>query len=165
MTTDMVVRRLAGSEEAEECARLMAATDPWITLGRDYPACLNVIQHPAREVYIAKDESGIAGFIVVCLVGAFVGYIQTVLVVPDRQKKGIGSRLVAFAEDRIFRESPNSFLCVSSFNVQARRLYERLGYKYVGELTDYIVSGYSELLFRKTRGPLQGFQPLREATS
>ena len=133
----------------------MANTDPWITLGRGYDACARVIQDPTREVYVAENESGIAGFIVLCMVGAFVGYIQTVLVAPDQQGQGIGSKLVAHAEERIFSESPNAFLCVSSFNSGARRLYERLGYRYVGELNDYIVRGHSELLFRKTRGPLK----------
>jgi len=137
----------------------MANTDPWITLGRGYDACAQLIQDSTREVYVAENESGIAGFIVLCMVGAFVGYIQTVLVAPNQQGQGIGSKLVAYAEDRIFSESPNAFLCVSSFNSAARRLYERLGYRYVGELNDYLVPGHSELLFRKTRGPWSDFKP------
>lgn len=48
-------------------------------------------------------------------------------------------------------------MCVSSFNVAARRLYERVGYQVIGELTNYIVQGHSEFLLRKTRGPLTGF--------
>ena len=72
--------------------------------------------------------------------------------------RGVGRRLLAFAEERIFRESPNVFLCVSSFNAGARRLYLRLGYELIGELKDYIVRGHSELLMRKTRGPLREFQ-------
>jgi len=67
----------------------------------------------------------------------------------------LGRQLIAFAEERIFRESPNVFLCVSSFNSDARRLYERLGYELIGELRDYLVRGSSELLMRKTIGPLQ----------
>ena len=34
---------------------------------------------------------------------------------------------MAWAEARILRESPNVFICVSSFNPDARRLYERQG--------------------------------------
>jgi ribosomal protein S18 acetylase RimI-like enzyme len=157
MATEVTIRRLASTEEADQCARLMAGTDPWVTLGRGYESSLRIIEDPSREVYLAEDEAGLAGFIILCMVGAFIGYIQTVLVAPDRQGKGIGSQLVAFAEDRIFTESPNAFLCVSSFNAGARRLYERLGYQYVGELTDYVVRGHSELLFRKTRGPWNAF--------
>lgn len=135
----------------------MAGTDPWVTLGRGYEASLRIIKDPSREVYAAVDEEGLAGFLILCMAGAFVGYIQTVVVSSERRRRGIGSQLVAFAEDRIFRQSPNVFLCVSSFNAGARRLYERLGYEYVGELSDYIVRGHSELLFRKTRGPWNDF--------
>jgi ribosomal protein S18 acetylase RimI-like enzyme len=49
-------------------------------------------------------------------------------------------------------------MCVSSFNTDAQRLYERLGYQRIGELTDYIVAGQSEILLRKTIGPLTGFR-------
>ena len=157
----MDIRPLASDEEAAQCARMMAATDPWITLGRGYEASLERIKDPSREVYVAIDGSGLAGCLILCMTGAFVGYIQTVIVAPDAQGKGIGSRLVEFAEDRIFKESPNAFLCVSSFNSGARRLYERLGYQYVGELTDYIVVGHSELLFRKTRGPWSDYTASR----
>jgi ribosomal protein S18 acetylase RimI-like enzyme len=65
--------------------------------------------------------------------------------------------MVAFAEQRILKASPNVFMCVSSFNHDARRLYERLGYRVVGELTDYLVHGHSEILLRKTTGPMAGF--------
>ena len=37
--------------------------------------------------------------------------------------------------------------------------YVYLGYTYVGVLTDYIVRGHDELLFRKTRGPLTELTP------
>jgi ribosomal protein S18 acetylase RimI-like enzyme len=154
----MRIRPLATAEEAEECAHLMSSTDPWITLGRDFDSSLKVVSDPSREVYVAEDEAGIAGLIVLSMTGVLTGYIQTVLVAPDRQGKGIGSQLVAFAEERIFKDSPNAFLCVSSFNPNARRLYERLGYRYVGELTDFIVRGHSELLYRKTRGPWASFR-------
>ena len=69
--------------------------------------------------------------------------------------QGLGSRLIAFTEERIFRDHPNVFLCVSGFNHAARRLYERLGYTCIGELKDYVVQDQSEWLYRKTRGPLE----------
>ncbi|HYF40630.1 MAG TPA: N-acetyltransferase, partial [Gemmatimonadales bacterium] len=87
----------------------------------------------------------------------FVGYIQTICVHPDQRGRGLGSRMLEFAERRILGEFPNIFMCVSSFNHRARRLYERLGYKVVGELTDYIVAGHSEILLRKSVAPLSEF--------
>jgi ribosomal protein S18 acetylase RimI-like enzyme len=108
-------------------------------------------------VYLARDKTGVLGFLILCLTGAFVGYIQTICIDPRSRGLGLGSRLLEFAEQRIRRISPNIFMCVSSFNVGARRLYQRHGYEVVGELTDYIVEGYSEILLRKTFGPLASF--------
>lgn len=153
----VVIRRLEGRAEAEACARLMAGTEPWITLGRDEAACLALMQHPDREQYVALEAGTVVGLLVLSLRGALSGYLQSVCVAPAARGRGVGTALVRFAEARIFREFPNVLLCVSSFNDGARRLYERMGYTYVGELTDYIVRGHSELLYRKTIGPLAGF--------
>ena len=155
----LLVRPLAGDAEARLCAQWMAESEPWRTLGRDEAAAYRIVRAPDREVLVAEDGAGPAGFVILCLVGAFVGYVQTICIAPERRGRGLGTRLLAFAEERIFRVSPNVFLCVSSFNADARRLYERQGYAYVGELTDYLVRGHAELLFRKTRGPWAGFTP------
>lgn len=156
-TPTLSIARLNNDSDARTCASLMTASEPWVTLGRSYEASLRIVQDSTREVYVARDEGGVAGFLILCMNGAFVGYIQTIVVHPDRRGQGLGTRLVQFAEQRILQQSPNIFMCVSSFNHQARRLYERLGYRVVGELTDYIVRGHSELLLRKTVGPLTGF--------
>jgi [ribosomal protein S18]-alanine N-acetyltransferase len=152
-----VMTRMQTDADARACAQLMATSEPWLTLGREFEASLRIVQDPTREVYLAWDGDEIAGFVILCMTGAFVGYIQTVCIHPDRRGQGLGSRLVAFAEERILRESPNIFMCVSSFNEGAKRLYQRLGYQVVGELTDYIVRGHSEILLRKTVGPLATF--------
>jgi [ribosomal protein S18]-alanine N-acetyltransferase len=157
--TDWSISRLEREADARECARLMASSEPWLTLGRSYDTSLHIIQDPTREVFILRGEGKLAGFLILCMTGAFVGYIQTICIHPDHRGQGLGSKLVTFAEQRIFRESPNVFMCVSSFNQDARRLYERLGYQVVGELTDYIVRGHSEILLRKTIGPLTTLLP------
>ena len=150
---------MGGPEEVEWGARLLSGSEPWITLGRSEEASRKLLSDPEKERYVAFDDGQRAGLLVLNMKGAFVGYIQTVCVAPERRGRGIGTRLVRFAEERVFRDSPNVFLCVSSFNADARRLYERLGYHLDGELTDYIVRGHSELLMRKSRGPLAGYRP------
>lgn len=155
------IRPLADDVEAEACARLMAASDPWITLKRGYEESLAIVRRPGREVYVARDDGAFAGFIILNMQGALTGYIQTVGVAETARGRGVGTQLVAFAEARIFREHPNVFLCVSSFNTGARRLYERLGYTVIGEIPDFLVAGYSEFLLRKTRGPIAGYAPSR----
>ena len=152
--TALAIRPLETREEAEACARMMAGTEPWITLRRDYEACLRVMLDETRERYVAYRGDRLAGLQILNVRGAFVGYIQTVCAAPELRGTGVGTELVRFAEERLFREFKNVFICVSDFNHGARRLYERLGFRLVGELTDYVVAGHSELLLRKTRGPL-----------
>jgi ribosomal protein S18 acetylase RimI-like enzyme len=151
---DWPMTSLQTEEEARSCARMMASSEPWLTLGRTYEQSLAIIRDPTREVYLLRQDGAIAGFLILCMTGAFIGYIQTVCIHPAHRGRGLGSRLVALAEQRILSEVPNVFMCVSSFNHDARRLYERLGYHVVGELTDYIVRGHSEILLRKSIGPL-----------
>ncbi len=150
------IRALGGEDEARRCAEMMCATEPWITIGRDFDESLALVRDPTREVYVAADGNQILGFIILNLRGAFIGYIQTICVEERARGRGVGTRLVEFAERRIFAVSPNVFLCVSSFNPRARALYEHLGYELVGELKDYLIEGASELLMRKTIGPIRG---------
>ena len=53
--------------------------------------------------------------------------------------------------------SPNIFICVSSFNNAAIRLYKEFGFKLIGELDNFVKDGFTELLFRKTVGPMMGY--------
>lgn len=145
--------------DREACARMMCTSDPWVTLGRTYERCLTAVSDPARELYVAHSGAEPTGFILLTMQGQFPGYITSVCVAASARGSGLGSQLVAYAERRIHRESPNVFLCVSSFNPDARRLYERLGFEFVGTLKDFLVEGYDELLFRKTIGPWSTFTP------
>lgn len=151
------IRPLSTTREEELCAEMMAASEPWITLGRDYEGSLKILRNPARESYVAYRGEELAGFLILITQGAFVGYIATVCVAPSFRGSGAGTELVRFAEERIFAISPNVFLCVSSFNERAKKLYARLGYKVVGELENYLVAGHSEILMRKTIGPVRDF--------
>ena len=151
----LTIRPLGEDADARRCARLMSSSEPWITLGRGYEESLALLNDPTRESYVARLGNEFVGFVILSMAGAFTGYIQTICVGPEYQSRGIGRELIAFAEKRIWRDSPNVFMCVSDFNPRARRLYERLGYRVVGELTDYVVKGRSEILMRKSKGPLR----------
>jgi ribosomal protein S18 acetylase RimI-like enzyme len=152
------IRRLEGADQAHACAQMMANSEPWITLRRTYDDSIVMLNDPIREVYVGIVEETVVGFLILRMDGAFVGYIQTVAVEPGWRGRGVGTRLIECAEERIFRDSPNVFINASSFNPGAQRLYERLGYEVVGELKDYIVPGHSEMLLRKTIGPLVEFR-------
>jgi hypothetical protein len=96
-----------------------------------------------------------AGFLIISMQGAFVGYVQLLGVADKFRGQGVGRELIGFAEQRIFRETPNVFICVSDFNQEAQRFYAKAGYQRVGELRDFIVAGRAEFLLRKTIGPIR----------
>ena len=64
-----------------------------------------------------------------------------------------------FAGALVFARQPNFFLMVSDSKLDAQRFYRRLGYQVVGELNDYLVAGRSEILMRKSLGPIRGYSP------
>jgi ribosomal protein S18 acetylase RimI-like enzyme len=138
----------------------MATSEPWITLGRDYDASLAVVRNPDREVWVAIAEDRVVGFVVLAMRGGFPGYIQSIGVHEEWRSRRVGSVLLSRVESRVFEETPNVFLCVSSFNPRARRFYEANGYGHVGTIPDYVVPGHDELIMRKSVGPLATFHRL-----
>ena len=150
----------ANRSECEAAARLMSSTEPWITLGRKFENTIVSVTNPHFEVSIAHAAGEVVGLVIIAInVPLIRGYIAGLAVHKDWRSRGVGTQLMRFAEDRIRRDSPNVFLCVSSFNPDARRFYERLGFTQCGELKELIVPGHSEILMRKTTGPWSTFVP------
>ena len=83
------------------------------------------------------------------------GYVRTVAVAPETRRRGVGRRLMDAVEGEIFNHGPNVFLLVSAWNASAQRFYEVRGYRRVGEIADYVRRGITEVLYRKTLGPIQ----------
>jgi ribosomal protein S18 acetylase RimI-like enzyme len=95
------------------------------------------------------------GFAVLVRYGAAGSpYLASIAVAEGFRNRGIGSQLLAFAENLYQPAARHIFLCVSSFNTRAQALYQRRGYQIVGELKDYVIEGASEILMHKTLRPL-----------
>ncbi len=152
------ITQTTNEETLKACAALMCTTNPWITLQIDFASCLLSTQGSFKEIYIATEGDQLLGFIILQMAGTFKGYIQSICVAPEARGKGVGTALIKYSEEIIFKISPNVFMCVSSFNAEAAKLYEHLGYKKFGELQDFILEGYSEILLRKTIGTLSAFK-------
>ena len=146
---DLEIRKISTHQEAKLCARLMSDSEPWITLKRDYQKSLNLFNNSSKERYIAYLNKQFIGFILLDMKGVFAGYIQSIAVVPKLRIKRIGKELLRFAEKRIFKELENIFMCVSSFNLEAKKMYLKCGYEIIGELKDFVLKGQSEILLRK----------------
>jgi len=141
-----------------ECARLMSETEPWVTLKRTYEDIMTIIEDDTTELHLAALGDAVVGFAIIRMRGAFVGYIQSIVIKPGYRNLGYGNKFMKYLEVRIFSQHANIFICVSSFNLGAKKLYEKLGYETIGEIKDYIVGGYSEILMRKSVAPLSEFK-------
>jgi [ribosomal protein S18]-alanine N-acetyltransferase len=143
------------------CAAIMYKTDPWITLGMNYDDCLKAFDGAYKEVFVLKKDNETAGFVILQTQGSFKGYIQTLAINEAGRGMGYGTLILKFCEEHILKYSPNIFICVSSFNEGAIHLYTKFGFELVGELKNFVKEGFTELLLRKTAGPLAGYIPAK----
>jgi len=138
----------ATEAEREWCAQLMAGSEPWITLRRGLEQCRAVCGRADLRLLVAHEGGVLCGFVLLHPRGvAGSPYIASIAVDPQWRGKGVGSRMLEHVEG--LSASRWIFLCVSSFNAAARRLYERHGYRQVGEFADYVIDGASEILMQK----------------
>ena len=136
-------------EDFEWCARVMASSEPWITLRRDLEGCRAALVRPGTELFVARAQELPVGFILVAPYGlAGSPYVASIAVAAEGRGQGVGSRLLRFAEEH-FAGREHIFLLVSSFNDRAQHFYRQHGYEFIGELKDYVVPGKSELILYK----------------
>jgi ribosomal protein S18 acetylase RimI-like enzyme len=130
------------------CNAIVAVSEPWKTLHEwvDFSAYI-----PLRQAYVCTEGDELAGFIVFTPEPVFArgGYIRAVGVAPGMRRRGIGTLLLAFAEQTISRNCRNAFLCVSSFNRQGQKFYKDQGYIRVGKVPGLILPESSEYIFWK----------------
>jgi ribosomal protein S18 acetylase RimI-like enzyme len=157
LNENIIIRPATDSQDIAVCTQMMSVTDPWITLNIDYEQCLKAFEGKCKEIYVVELENVIAGFVIIQICGTFSGYIQTICIGEAYRGRGFGKKLLHFCEERILKFSPNVFICVSSFNKGAIKLYFEFGFKLVGELDNFVKEGFTELLLRKTVGPRVGY--------
>jgi ribosomal protein S18 acetylase RimI-like enzyme len=112
--------------------------DPAQLIARDAAVLTAVLERPSADavLYVAEDEGGRPiGFIHLTTVDDYytnsdTGHIADVVVSPDASGAGVGSALVAFAEDWA-RARGFALLTLHVFtqNERARALYRRLGFQ------------------------------------
>ena len=77
-------------------------------------------------------------------------YIFNIWIQGDFRHKGIGTRLLAIAEEEAKKRGCGN-ACLETFSYQARPLYERLGYEVFGQLDDF-PPGYTKYFMKKELG-------------
>jgi [ribosomal protein S18]-alanine N-acetyltransferase len=147
---DKITIHEASETERDMASRLLASSEPWITLGITREQCDRNCHDPEYLLYIADFENRPGGIILLDPRGvAGSPYIKSIAVFPEFRGLGVGTELLSYAEELFREKSHHLFICVSSFNHKARKLYERCGYEALCEFKDYIIEGASEILMHK----------------
>ena len=145
-----IVIRPATQDERNWSASLLAGSEPWITLGTTLEQCMKTCHDEEYRVFIAIFGPAPCGVIVIDPRGlAGSPYIKSVVVAKEFRSQGVGAALLNFAEEWLRNNAKHLFLCVSSFNMRARKFYENHGFNPVGELKDYLIPGASEIIMVK----------------
>jgi ribosomal protein S18 acetylase RimI-like enzyme len=152
--TDTLTLRPLISADIPDCARWVAETPLWQRYGVTETSFRERLKDGLANgatIYVAEQAGEVVGFVWFVERGAFNrgGYVQLIGVRPGERSQGAGRALMEFAEKEMFARTRDVFLLVSDFNVAAQRFYQRLGYRQVGVLEDYVVRGVSELIFWK----------------
>jgi ribosomal protein S18 acetylase RimI-like enzyme len=138
-------------------AEAIVVMPPWVVM--KYPA-------DAMERFLATESDTIsryrvaigtetAGVVSVRYPWLKGPYLELLALFPRFQGAGLGTRILVWLEQETVRlEARNLWVCASSFNHGALRLYERYGFQRVATLPNLVVDGYEEILLRKF--PLSG---------
>lgn len=143
--------------DRDALASMLSVSEPWRTLGygtQDWERLFTIVEAGApRESYIIECDGQPSGLAVVRRQFLFGDYLELLAVSPQQRGRGLGRVLLDHVEERTFVRANNLFACVSDFNADARRFYQRQGYEEVGTLPNLLIDGRDEILLRKTTGP------------
>ena len=107
-----------------------------------------------RDVLLVLDNatSGqVQGLAWVIVTRAFddAAYLRLLLVAEEAQRSGAGGWLMAEVEARASARAKHLYFMVTRDNTGARRFYERLGCRAVGELPGHVRADIDEVLYHK----------------
>ncbi len=115
------------------------------------------LHHPRSTSFVADEAGSLVGFCIVdwkLEAGQRVGHFITIDVAPERQRGGLGRRMMQTAEQHLAATGCiASTLEVGTGNLAAQAFYERLGYQRTGRIPGYYQDGSDALVMRKSIAP------------
>lgn len=105
------------------------------------------------NTYAAFYGDECVGFIYFIEQGAFHAfhYIHLITVREDYRRKGIGKKLLEFAQTILFETRDKIFLVVGDYNPEGRSFYEKSGYICIGTVPNLYRDGINEDIMMKLR--------------
>lgn len=103
------------------------------------------------NLFVAIEQDVCTGFMFYITNGVFHSfpYLHLIAVKEEYRGKGIGKQLVEYFEKISNRDK--FFLAVADFNPNAKRFYESIGYRQVGEIPGLYREGITEYIMMKRK--------------
>ena len=149
--------KAADMKYIDSCVEILQKSDLGKAYFSDYRKAADMLTYAVgqKNVYVALNENRkCMGFIYYMTNGVFGSYpyLHIIVVKEEYRSCGIGKQLIKYFEDNASDSSSTKyFLTVDDFNPRAKKLYENLGYKCVGELPDFYKKGINCYLMMKRR--------------
>ena len=149
--------KAADMKYIDSCVEILQKSDLGKAYFSDYRKAADMLTYAVgqKNVYVALNENRkCMGFIYYMTNGVFGSYpyLHIIAVKEEYRSCGIGKQLIKYFEDNASDSSSTKyFLTVDDFNPRAKKLYENLGYKCVGELPDFYKKGIKCYLMMKRR--------------
>lgn len=115
-----------------------------------------LVNSPESAAWVAEEGGRMAGFAIADwteMRGQRLGYIQTLEVVPEARRRGVGLELLRRLEESArTADCSHMWLHVDAENEAAIQLYEREGYSPKGMRADYYGQGRPAVVYSKMLG-------------
>lgn len=141
-------------EDLNDCCKALENSMLFDEYFKDIKKCNSFILEgiEKQEVYIAKDENrNTVGFMRIDDVGMFskFPFLRLIAVKHEYRCNGFGTEMLGLYEAKFRNKSDRVFLCVSSLNDKAKKLYTSLGYNEVGKIDGLYKKGKTEYIMMK----------------
>lgn len=86
-------------------------------------------------LYLVKLDGVYVGFAHLGNRGANIDWLEDLFVLPEYQNKGIGSQTITLLEEEVKKYSESLYIEVAARNLNAMKLYRRMGYDCLNTIT------------------------------
>lgn len=151
----MKIRSIDSNESQiiHQCAEIISCEHAWQVYGIDLNRAVKILSSMPDQIYVAEKNGIVQGFVTLRLqgVGNIGAYVRMLAVHPNCRRQSIGCSLINYIQQEAEKRGDrNLFLICSTDNSSASNFYKSIGFEQVGILSDLVITGHDEILYRKT---------------
>lgn len=136
-----------------QCAEIISSEHAWQVYGIDLNKAIEILTSMPDQIYVAIENNIVQGFATLRLqgVGNIGSYVRMLAVRRDCRRQSIGRFLIDHIQKEAEKQGDKDiFLICSTDNPNASRFYESIGFNRIGILSDLLVAGHDEFLYRRS---------------